>query len=119
MFYRDDDGSVPVLRWLDSLELRVLIKCRARLTLLQELGHQMRRPESDYLGEGIYELRIMRAGRRYRILYSFHGRDMVLLLSGFAKSEPRVPASEIRLAVARSMKFARAPMRHSHRVEIS
>jgi len=107
-----------VLRWLGSLESRVLIKCRARLELLQELGHQMRRPESDYLGEGIYELRILRAGQRYRILYCFHGRNVVILLSAFAKSEPRVPAAEFRLALARSRKFARAPVRHTHTVEV-
>ena len=96
----------------------MLIKCRARLALLQELGHHMRRPESDYLGEGVYELRILRAGQRYRILYCFHGREVVLLLSAFAKGESRVPAAEFRLAVARSRKFARAPMRHIHVVGI-
>lgn len=109
---------MPVLQWLDSLDARVLAKCRARLGLLQQLGHEMRRPEADYLEDGIYELRMLRAGQRYRVLYCFHGRGVALLLSAFAKSERRVPVAEIRLARERFEQFIRAPSRHSHVVEI-
>jgi phage-related protein len=115
VFFREDNGSVPVLRFLYSLEQRVLAKCRARLTLLQEYGHQLRRPEAGYFGNGIYELRISRAGHRYRILYAFHDRDVVLL-SAFAKAESRVPVAELRLARFRLEQYASAPIIHSHEI---
>ena len=77
----------------------------------------MKRPESGYLGDGLYELRILRAGQRHRILYGFYDRDVLLLLSAFAKSESRVPASEIRVARERFGPFVRNPLRHSHVVK--
>jgi len=57
VLYREDDGSVPVLEWLDSLEPKAVDKCTVRLERLKELGHELRRPEADYPRDGIYELR--------------------------------------------------------------
>ena len=58
VFYKEDDGSVPVLEWLDSLQPRALDKCTVKIERLKELGHELRRPESDFLRDGIYELRV-------------------------------------------------------------
>lgn len=105
---------MPVLEWLRSLELDVVIKCRAHLARLQERGHLLRRPEADYVGEGLYELRILRAGQRYRLLYAFHGRESVVLLTAFAKAERRIPLREIRLARHRLDRFCISPELHGH-----
>src|SRR5438105_845168 len=55
--YRDDDGTVPLLEWLDDLPQKVRDKCRVKIERLRELGYELRRPEADYLRDGIYELR--------------------------------------------------------------
>lgn len=72
IFYQEDDGTVPVLDWLNSLPPKAKAKCRLRIERLQELGYELRRPEADYLRDGIYELRIRRGHVNYRILYFFY-----------------------------------------------
>jgi hypothetical protein len=71
VFYKDRQGYVPVLEWLDALPAKIQDKCVVKLERLRELGHELRRPEADLLRNGIYELRLGREGINYRILYSF------------------------------------------------
>ena len=66
------DGSVPVLAWLDQLPAKAQDKCIVKIERLAARGHELRRPEADYLRDGIYELRVSLQGVRYRILYFFH-----------------------------------------------
>ncbi len=68
VFYREREGSVPVLEWLDTLPAKIQDKCVVKIERLRELGHELRRPEADVLLDGIYELRIGREGMNYRIL---------------------------------------------------
>ena len=69
IFFRDEDGSAPFLDWFGRLPEKAKVQCRARLGLLADQGHQLRRPAADYLRDGIYELRA-KAGRiQYRMLY--------------------------------------------------
>jgi phage-related protein len=71
-FYRDEDGTVPVLAWLQELAAsnrRAAAACIAKLRLLAAFGHELRRPNADYLRDGIYELRVRRGKVNYRILY--------------------------------------------------
>ena len=69
VFYKEDDGSVPILEWLDSLQPKALDKCMVRIERLQEMGHELRRPEADFLRDGIYELRVGLQHVNYRMLY--------------------------------------------------
>ena len=75
IFYLDDDGTVPVLEWLRDLPPKVQDKCVVKIERLASLGHELRRPEADYLRDKIYELRIGRQGINYRILYFFYGNN--------------------------------------------
>lgn len=119
IYYRELDGSVPVLDWLEEAARRdrpAVAKCAARIDTLRQYGHELRRPMTDYLRDGIYELRI-RSGRvQYRILYFFHGQDAVLLTHGLVK-EKEVPRGDIERAISRKTQFERAPARHSFREE--
>jgi len=114
VFYREEDGSVPVLDWLDGLADKAQAKCTAKIERLAELGHELRRPEADYLRDDICELRIGLQGVNYRILYFFHGRTAAVLSHGLLK-ERRVPPKEIDLAVERKNRFEAAPEAHTHR----
>jgi len=58
VFFKEADGTVPILEWFDSLQEKALDKCRVRIERLEELGHELRRPEADLLRNGIYELRV-------------------------------------------------------------
>ncbi len=73
VFYREDDGSVPLLEWIDRLPAKAKAKCRVRIGRLRAEGHELRRPEADYLRNGVYELRVGFQGVNYRMLYFFHG----------------------------------------------
>jgi hypothetical protein len=42
----------------DSLQPKALDKCTVRIERPQEMGHELRRPEADFLRDGIYELRV-------------------------------------------------------------
>ncbi len=51
VFYQED-GVAPAVEWLSELRAkheRAFAKCRVRLQRLAELGHELRRPEADYL----------------------------------------------------------------------
>jgi hypothetical protein len=100
VFYQEDDGTVPVLEWLDSLPRKAQDKCFVRISRLEELGHELRRPEADLLRDNIYELRIGLQGINYRILYFFHGKQAAVLAQGVIK-EREVPPQEIERAIER------------------
>ncbi len=113
VLYREEDGTVPLLEWLDSLPSRAVAKCRVRIERLAQLGHELRRPEADLLRDGIYELRIGLQGRNYRMLYFFHGQVAAVLSHGLVK-ERAVPPKEIDRAVEEKGKFEADPKRHTH-----
>jgi phage-related protein len=112
IFYRDEHGRIPLLDWLDSLPDKARLKCLARLQRLEALGHELRRPEADYLGDGIYELRASFQGVHYRMLYFFHKTQAIVISHGL-KKEREVPAAEIDRAIGRKHQFERAPDKHT------
>jgi phage-related protein len=112
VFYLDDDGTVPLLEWLDELPKKARAKCIARIERLGRLGHELRRPEADLLRDAIYELRVGLQGINYRMLYFFHGRTAVVVSHGLVK-ERVVPPKEIDLAVRRKTSFENAPEQHA------
>lgn len=113
ILYRDDDGTVPIIDWLEKVPKKARAKCLARLERLSELGHELRRPEADLLRDGIYELRVGLQGQNYRMLYFFHGQVAAVVSHGLLK-ERVVPAKEIDLAVKRKAAFEADPKRHTH-----
>jgi phage-related protein len=114
VIFQDEDGHVPFLDWFEHLPVKAQDKCRVRLERLAQLGHELRRPEADFLRDQIYELRIGLQGINYRILYFFHGNVAAVLSHGIVK-ERAVPPSEIDLAIRRKRLFTANPDRHTYR----
>jgi hypothetical protein len=113
VFYKEEDGNVPVLSLLDEIHRknrRAYAKCRARIADLECRGYEMRRPSSDYLRDGIYELRVRSGNVNYRILYFFHGREAAVLAVGTTK-ESRVHEDDTDLAIHRKADYQREPGR--------
>jgi len=113
IFYQEENGRVPLLEWFDELIAKARVKCRFRLERLRELGYELRRPESDYLQDDIYELRVSLQGINYRMLYFFHGHTAAVVSHGIVK-ERVVPPKEISLAIERKRKFPQHPQPHTY-----
>ena len=117
IFYKETDGSVPVLDWMGQLSMKALSKCTVKIERLRALGHELRRPEADLLRDHIYELRIGLQGIHYRILYFFHGTSAAVLGHSIVK-EKAVPPTEIERALRRKKQFEADPEKHTYEEEI-
>ena len=95
--YTGSSENNILLVWLDRLLSKVQDKCLVRIERLAELGHELRRPEADFLRDGIYELRTSFQTVNYRILYFFY-RQMAVISHGLTK-EKQVPDREIDVAI--------------------
>ena len=118
-FFKDEDGTVPVLDWLEGIRERnerAFKKCFGLIRLLEEFGHELRRPRADMLRDGVYELRTKVGNVNYRILYGFVGKDVALLASALTK-ETRVPSRDIDQAAARIDKYKSHPEAYRLSVE--
>ena len=111
--YREEDGSCPFIEWFDKLPAKVQDKCYLRLERLREVGHELRRPEAEFLRDGIYELRVSLGGVHHRILYFFHGVVAAVVSHGLAK-ERVVPPKAIDRAVERKKRFEANPAKHTY-----
>ena len=111
--FAEDDGTAPLLDWLDNQDRKVQDKCLVKIARLEECGHELRRPEADYLRDGVYELRVRHRSVNYRILYFFHERNAVVS-HGLTK-EDVVPDRDIDLAISRNAQFRQDPERHTYR----
>jgi phage-related protein len=112
VIFREADGAVPLLDWFDGLPEKVVAKCRSRLGRLRNLGHELRRPEADFLRDGIYEVRVEYQGVNYRMLYFFHHNVAAVVSHGLTK-ERDVPAVEIDRAIHRRALYLLNPTRHT------
>ena len=79
--------------------------------LLEEFGTQLRKPHSEHLGNGIFELRIKQGSNIERVLYFFYVGNKAVLTNGFTKKQQKTPPGEIQLARERREDFLR---RHSN-----
>ena len=125
LFYQDDDGTVLVDQWLNSLPKKVQAKCQVYMGQLEDFGHELRRPVADFLRDGICELRPSYQGVHYRILYFFPKKhkgkagaeekeapQIVVVSHGLVK-EGAVPDAEINRAIERKAKFEASPKAHT------
>jgi DNA-binding XRE family transcriptional regulator len=88
LLYQAADGTIPVVEWLRQLQSRnrpAFEKCLFLLDLLEQFGHELRRPRADDLQDGVYELRTGVRGVNYRMLRGFVGKDVALVACGLTK----------------------------------
>jgi phage-related protein len=112
VFFREEDGSCPLLVWLDRLPPRVQDKCIVRIERLAEMGYELRRPEADFLRDGIYELRVRFQSVNYRMLY-FFSRQTAVISHGLTK-EKQIPDQEIELAIRHRELFEKDPAKYTY-----
>ena len=112
IFFKEEDGTVPLIGWLDALPRKAQAKCVAALRRLELQGHELRRPQADYLEDDIYELRVGFGHLNYRMLYFFHSRTAAVVSHGLVK-ERVVPPKEIKMATRRMYRFKATPAKHT------
>jgi len=120
-FFQGLDGVSPVWEWLKELRAtnpKAYAKCVVRIRRLGAAGHELRRPEADFLRDGVYELRARLGSVNYRILYFFHGRNVAVLAHAVTK-EDEIPAIEIDRALERKRMFVANPTAYTFSGDIS
>ena len=114
VFFCGEDGQALILEWMDELPAKAQDKCTVRIERLAEQGHELRRPEADYLRDGIYELRVKHARVNYRMLYFFFGPNRAVVTHGFSKQEAKVPNKETDRALRLKRAYERRPSTHTY-----
>jgi len=115
LLYQELDGSIPVLDWLKELQRKnraAFDKCLFLINLLEDLGHELRRPRADMLRDGVYELRTEVRNVHYRLLYGFIGKDLAVVAHALTK-EAQVPDRDIDLAAARLERVRQSPQKYT------
>ena len=112
LIFAENDGSCPLLEWMDTLPPRARDKCIVKIERLKQMGHELRRPEADYLRDNIYELRAALQGIQYRMLYFFHDQ-LGIISHGLIKTGNEVPPKDIDLSVERKERYEKDPLKHT------
>ena len=100
-FYEKENGEIPVINFIDSLERKMGAKVLSLIEILEEKGNQLRLPYSECLEDGIFELRCKFGSDITRTLYFFYEGANIILKNGFVKKTQKTPAQEIKLAKLR------------------
>lgn len=97
-FYEKESGEKPCLEFLNKLEVKLRVKVFRDMSLLEEKGRELRLPYSDYLDDGIFELRTKQGSNIVRSLYFFFVGSKIIITHGFRKKTPKTPPEEIEKA---------------------
>jgi phage-related protein len=119
LLYQEPDGTIPVLEWFKDLQRKnrpAFDKCLFLLNLLEEFGHELRRPRADLLRDGVYELRTQVRNVHYRLLYGFVGVNIAVVAHAITK-EAKVLDRDIDLAASRLARASQSPQKHTATTE--
>lgn len=97
-FFKLDNGDCPIKDYLDSVDKKLRAKILWTIGLLETNGNVLGMPYSEYLDDGIFELRIKHGSDISRVLYFFYIGRRIILTHGFTKKSNKVPKSEIETA---------------------
>lgn len=97
-FYETEDGKCPLQDYLDELPPKLLAKTLRTIDLLENNGTLLRRPYSEYIDDGIFELRTKQGSDLTRVLYFFFVGNKAVLTNGFTKKTQKTPKQEIEIA---------------------
>ena len=104
-FYEKADGTRPAEEFLNALDKPMRIKMVKMISLLGELGFNLREPYSKPIDDGIFELRCQSGNNISRILYFFYCDNKIIMTNGFIKKTNKTPKKEIELAKSRKADY--------------
>lgn len=97
-FYKKENNDCPIQEFLDSLDCKMQAKMYRTIALLKEHGTDLRLPYSEFLQDGIFELRAKQGSDITRVLYFFVVGNKAVLTHGFVKKTQKTPPGEIEKA---------------------
>lgn len=95
----EHNNKIPAREFILKQNKKVQAKILQKINLLQEYGNFLKEPNSKYLQNGIFELRIKEHGNNYRVLYFFFVGNKIILTNGFLKKTQKTPRREIEKAL--------------------
>lgn len=95
------DSKIPMIEFIESLNLKEQAKIKANIDKLVELLNQKNYPNeklSKYLSDGIFELRVKFINRISRSFYFFMDDKMIIFTHGYIKKTEKTDSKEIEKA---------------------
>ena len=99
LYYKTSEGESPVEDFINGRSPGNQLKIITTIDYLAEQGVNLPRPYSDYLQDGIHELRVKLSGDETRTLYFFCFGEYIILTNTFIKRSDKVPVAEIKKAL--------------------
>lgn len=101
-YYQKQNGDIPVMDFLLSLQPKMRAKAYSEIELLQKHGSTLREPYVKSMkgdkNKGIYELRVKFSSDISRIFYFCFQQNTFVLLNGFIKKSEKTPERELEKA---------------------
>lgn len=98
IFYEKPDGTEPAKDFLLSVDTKMRARLVKTIELLSINGTSLRKPYSEYLTDGIFEIRAKVGSDISRVMYFFIVGKKIILTNGFIKKTQKTPKNEIELA---------------------
>jgi len=96
-FYKDGKERCFTTEFLDELQTKIRAKVLKWIEKLENEGPNLPRPYTDIVRGKIRELRVGFGSNKYRFLYFFFGKR-IIITHGFLKKTDRIPEGEIERA---------------------
>lgn len=93
-FYEDRAGRVPVIEFLDSLDLKMRQKMLRAIQALQDIGMPFEFRYQSHWTMAYFELRANAGTNISRVIYFFVVGDRAILTHGFIKKTEKTPLRE-------------------------
>ena len=102
-YYKKENGKIPVLEYLLTLNPKIRAKAFSEIELLEKHGANLREPYTKSIkGEKykeLYELRVKFSSDISRIFYFTFRNNTFVLLHGFTKKTEKTPLNELERAL--------------------
>lgn len=85
IFYDKPGGEEPAKEFILSLDNKMKARMLKLINLLGECGNKLRKPYSEHIEDGIFELRAKVGSDISRVLYFFVIGKQIILTNGFIK----------------------------------
>ena len=97
-YFEKSDGTYPAEEFILAQDVKMQAKLFRLISLLEDFGNDLRKPYSELLGEGIFEIRAKQGSDITRVLYFFMAGKKIILTNGFVKKTQKTPPGEIAIA---------------------
>ena len=98
IFYEKEDKSEPAREFIDTLPDKAQARVSRIMNLLENDGPDVGMPYSEYLQDGIFQIRVNQNSLFVRVLYFFFDGKKIVFTNGFLKKTNKTPTNEIEKA---------------------